>query len=520
MAKSAIVNFQKNIIRGKKLGGSAASRAAKERWIPTGSLSLDYVLGGGVRVGMITMFYGEKSGGKTTSAARIAGNSQKLCRNCFRTAGRDAWHMFLHTAEDGSGGHVQVMPHGVEVVSEDGEITIQNPPREWKRVEAHDHLVEHALTLVATSADGVFYADEERIIRARLVHLPGFPDAVPPSEEEIAELGDDARWSASGFCACYAEGLFRPESEPKKEKDERPKEYAARIERWKAELTLNSYEEFVVAWVDIENSYHATWFAKLGVDNRRVLLIQPTNAEEGIDICHALALTNEIDLMVLDSIAQLVPQKEIAASMEEWQQGLQARLVNKAVRKLSSAMTTQGNRERPLTQIWINQTREKIGVMFGDPTVKPGGKGQEFAIHAEAKFKRSKETVINEQYGNKDETVSIPIEEVLSFKNTKNKTAGTKGAEGSYTQTMRDNDRGPAGTILEDDYIFKLAMHYMVVVDKKKGTYTLGDSVYTAQKALLTELRDNHVFQASVKSSLLQHMLTSRGSGRAASAAE
>lgn len=505
MSKQALVNFHKNVIKGRKLGGSAESRAAKERWIPSGSLSLDYVLGGGCRVGMITMFYGDKSGGKTTSAARIAGFAQKLCRNCFRFAGRDVWHLYLHTDKDGTGGHVQVEPHA-------------SVPREWSRIEVDGHLFErYGMKPAASSGGHVYYATEDGVVCGRVERLPGFPDAVKPTAEEIAELGDDARWSASGHCTCYAEGLYRPESEPKKEKDEKPKEYAARIERWKADLALNSYEEFVVAWLDMENSYHRGWFGKLGVDSRRVMLITPTNAEEAIDVGHALALTNEVDLMVTDSIAQLVPQKEIAASMEEWQQGLQARLVNKAVRKLSSAMITQGNRERPLTQIWINQTREKIGVMFGDPTVKPGGKGQEFAIHAEVRFKKSKEEVIAEQYGSKDEVVSIPIRETLSFKNTKNKTAGTKGADGSYTQTMRDNDLGPAGTIIEDEYIFKLAMHYMVVVDKKKSTYTLGERVFTSQKALLTELRDDPLLQASVKASLLNHMLVSTGSGARAS---
>ena len=266
----------------------------------------------------------------------------------------------------------------------------------------------------------------------------------------------------------------------------------------------------MVAWIDVEGAYSKTWFAKLGLDNRRVLLIRPTNAEEAIDICHALVLTSEVDLMVIDSIAQLVPQKEITASMEDWQQGLQARLINKAARKIVSALSVQANRERPMTQLWINQTREKIGVMFGSPIVKPGGKGQDFAIHAEIQFNRSKVKTVNEQYGTKEEVVTIPIEETFSFKNTKNRTAATRSSAGEYTQTMRDNDRGPAGTIIEDEYIFKLAMHYLVETDKKKGTYTLGTHVFTSQKELLNLIKDDAEFLGALRATLLNHILYSK----------
>jgi len=506
--KKELFLFSKNTVKAKKVGG-VASRLRDDRWLSTGSLTLDTALGGGVAVGYITMFYGEKSGGKTTSIARTCGIAQGVCRNCFRPASRDAWQVFVGTHGDGTGGSL-CMADG-----DDGEVRV------FTRVEAHDYLVGMGMELAARSAEAghVYYGSAENV-SARIERIPGQVESVPPSEEEIAELGDDARWSASGYCDCFAEGLFRTEEEPKKESSEKPKEYAARVERWKLCLQLNSYEEFVIAWVDLENAYHKGWFAKLGVDSRRVLLIKPTNAEEAIDICHAMALTNEVDLMVIDSIAQLVPQKEITASMEEWQQGLQARIVNKAGRKLVSAMIQQEVRSRPMTQMWTNQTREKIGVMFGDPTVKPGGKGQDFAIHAEVKFLRSKRKTVAEQYGAKDEVVTIPIEETISFKTTKNRVAATNGSEGEYVQSMRDNDRGPQGTVLEDDYIFKLAMHYLIVNDKKKAIYMprdeemreiIGDYTWTSQKEILAKVREDAAFKRRVRAALLDHVLHSQG---------
>jgi len=488
MGKSLVAAFQKNILQARGLGGSAESRATLDRWIHSGSLSMDHTLGGGVRVGGIISFFGEKSGGKSTSSARIVGFAQNICRNCFRDATRDAWT-------------VEFFAVAVEVPSQavEGELT---------RAEAHNLLTGMGMELTVTATGEIFY-DRAGSVGARLVQLPGGPVAVPPSLEDIAAMGDEARWGAAAYCSCHLEGLYVPDEEPKKSSDEKTKDYNERLARWRSDLKLNSYEEFVVAWVDLENAYSKVWYEKLGVDNRRILLIRPTNAEEAIDICHAAALTNEVDFMVIDSIAQLVPQKEITASMEEWQQGLQARLVNKAARKLVSALAVQANRSRPMTQIWINQTREKIGVMFGSPIVKPGGKGQDFAISAEIQFNRSKVKSLSEQYGSKDEVVVIPIEETISFKNTKNRTGGTRGAVGEYVQSMRDNDRGPAGTIIEDEYIFKLAMHYLVIADKKKNTYTMGDRVFGSQKELLNLIKDDKPFLAALRSTLLHLLLHS-----------
>lgn len=547
-SKVALAGLAKKLTKGR-LAGSAETQVADDRWIPTGALSLDGGLGGGAAIGKILMLFGEKSGGKTTTAARIAGIAQTLCRNCFRVAGRDAWHLFMFVEEDGTGGIVQVQPH-------------VNEPREFTRVEAHRYCVSHVLELSATVGTEAFYSNADGKLMARVVRLAGTVEATPPTEEEAAELGESARWSAKGHCGCYGERIYRPEeSPPKKEASgespdeykakrdlwhgstgaprkadgDTPKKYEERLAAWRDDLRLNSYSEFVVSWMDVEESYHKEWFANLGVDNRRIFHIRPTNAEEAIDIGHALALTNECDLLVIDSIAQLVPQKEISASMEEWQQGLQARLVNKAARKLLGAMAKQSGRCRPLTQIWINQTREKIGVMFGDPTVKPGGKGQEFAIHAEVKFQRSKEETINDQYGTKDEVLVVSVKETISFKITKNKTAGTKGVTGSYVQSMRSTELLRAGSVMEEDYVFKLAMHYLVVADKKKGTYTISREegtrdarrfwnwdpvVFESQKDILAAIREDSGFLTRVRWTLLQHMTRTTGGGAAVSAEE
>lgn len=506
-----LVGFGKKVKKDfGRIAGSAATFASFDRRISTGSLTLNYALGGGVRVGWITMFFGDKSGGKTTSAKRTAAQAQSLCRNCFRVAHRDAWEIYLDapTAVDG----------GTAVVTDDGEVRL------FTRYEAHDFLVERGKEIAGSSGNVALYASAEEVAKgnlfARVVRLPGGVEDVPPDAADLAE-DPDCRWSGKGWCDCVASGIYIPEEPKKAGGSEKPKEYEARLARWRLEMSVNSYEELVVAWQDNEGAFDRAWFQKLGGNLNRLFYMRCTNAEEAIDIYSALALTGEVDFAIIDSIAQLVPAKELITSMEEWQQGLQARLVNKAARKVTSAQNVAENNKRPFTQIWINQTREKIGVMYGDPSVKPGGKGQDFAIHGEIQFRKSKVKKIEDVYGAKDkgESLTVSIEETFSFKNTKNRTEGTRDVEWTYTQLMRENDRGPAGTIIEDELIFKLAMKYLVVADKKKNTYTIGDRVFESQKSILEAIREEPQWSTILRDVLLDYMLHSPASAFSGGAA-
>lgn len=412
--------------KAKKKYGNVVGRAdttpTDDRRIPSGSIKLDYALGGGYRVGWVTSLYGDKSGGKTTTAIRGATIAQGLCRNCLRPA------------------------KGIT--------------------------------------------------------------AVPPSKKELEE-DSDARWSAEGVCDCYSVGIYQPEDLPK-ESGEKDKEYKNRIAKWREGLKKNSYEEFVCTWIDPEGTFDKRYASEwIGLDNRRVLYVRPESAEEGIDIMHALVATVETDMMVVDSIAQLVPLLELSASTQEWQQGLQARLVNKGVRKLVSASSMVARYHRSITQIWINQTRDKIGTVFGDPTVKPGGKGQEFAVCAEIKFGKSSRETIEEQYGNEKEKVIIPIKETFHFTVTKNKTHGTNSVKWDYSQAMRSNRAWRKGQVLEEDDIFKLAMHYLV--EQQKKGYVFAGKEYSAQKAIAAALREDQELLSATKKVLLEKMLESQG---------
>ena len=111
----------------------------------------------------------------------------------------------------------------------------------------------------------------------------------------------------------------------------------------------------------------------MGVQIDDLILSQPDSGEQALDIVEVLIRSGAVDLVVIDSVAALVPQVELDGEMGDAQVGLQARMMSKAMRKLSGAM----NRSQT-TAIFINQLREKVGVMFGNPEVTPGGRALKF----------------------------------------------------------------------------------------------------------------------------------------------
>lgn len=112
---------------------------------------------------------------------------------------------------------------------------------------------------------------------------------------------------------------------------------------------------------------------KLGVDIDELLLSQPDTGEQGLEICEALVRSGAVDIIVIDSVAALVPKAEIEGEMGDSHMGLQARLMSQALRKLSGAI----NKSNTIA-IFINQVREKIGVMFGNPETTTGGRALKF----------------------------------------------------------------------------------------------------------------------------------------------
>src|SRR6266540_1229553 len=129
----------------------------------------------------------------------------------------------------------------------------------------------------------------------------------------------------------------------------------------------------VAAFIDAEHAFDPIYAARCGVDTNNLLVSQPDFGEQALEICETLVRSNAVDLVVIDSVAALVPRAEIEGDMGDSLPGLQARLMSQALRKLTAAIS----RSRTAV-IFINQLREKIGIVFGNPETTPGGRALKF----------------------------------------------------------------------------------------------------------------------------------------------
>ena len=112
---------------------------------------------------------------------------------------------------------------------------------------------------------------------------------------------------------------------------------------------------------------------KIGVDTSNLLISQPDNGEQALEICEALVRSGAINIIVIDSVAALVPQAELDGEMTDMQVGMQARLMSEALRKITGSLNNNS-----CSIIFINQLREKVGIMFGNPETTPGGRALKF----------------------------------------------------------------------------------------------------------------------------------------------
>ncbi len=129
----------------------------------------------------------------------------------------------------------------------------------------------------------------------------------------------------------------------------------------------------VAAFIDAEHALDPSWAKRLGVDLTNLMVSQPDTGEQGLEICELLVRSNAVAVIVIDSVAALIPRAEIEGEMGDSHMGLQARLMSQAMRKLTGAIS-----KSKCTVIFINQIREKIGVMFGNPETTPGGRALKF----------------------------------------------------------------------------------------------------------------------------------------------
>lgn len=157
----------------------------------------------------------------------------------------------------------------------------------------------------------------------------------------------------------------------------------------KTTLTLHAIAECqrnggTAAFIDAEHALDPAYARRLGVDTDNLLVSQPDNGEQALEICETLVRSNAVDLVVVDSVAALVPQAEIEGDMGDSHMGLQARLMSQALRKLTGVIN-----KSKATVMFINQIRMKIGVMFGNPETTTGGNALKFYASVRLDIRRT-----------------------------------------------------------------------------------------------------------------------------------
>ena len=153
----------------------------------------------------------------------------------------------------------------------------------------------------------------------------------------------------------------------------------------------------VAAFIDAEHALDPSWARRLGVDIDNLLVSQPDTGEQALEICELLVRSNAVDVIVVDSVAALIPRAEIEGEMGDTHVGLQARLMSQAMRKLTGVIARSN-----CTVIFINQIREKIGVMFGSPETTPGGRALKFYSSVRIDIRRTSSIkVADEAVGNR-----------------------------------------------------------------------------------------------------------------------
>ena len=166
----------------------------------------------------------------------------------------------------------------------------------------------------------------------------------------------------------------------------------------------------IAAFIDAEHAFDRFYAENLGVDTENLLISQPDNGEQALEIAENLIRSGAIDILVIDSVAALVPRSEIEGEMGDSKMGLQARLMSQALRKLTGTIGRTG-----CCCIFINQLREKIGVMFGNPETTTGGNALKFYASVRIDIRRSGSAIKNKE----GEVIGNPVK----MKVVKNKLA-------------------------------------------------------------------------------------------------
>lgn len=301
--------------------------------------------------------------------------------------------------------------------------------------------------------------------------------------------------------------------------------YCFNCYKWKWDCACGEQRLGVAVYEDLEGTYDDDWGTSIGVAHDELLLSHPESAEQAIDIMIEMVRSKAVDLLILDSIAMMTPTSEIEKSATQWDQGLQARLCNKMFRKLQVAINdvyneTQGKVR--VTVVVLNQVRLQIGLMFGDPRTRIGGKGQEFAASVDIFMSSGKYNFEATDAGKKKEIAPDTV--TLRYQIMKNKTGPAK-IEGEYDMAVKDFEEikdvtrdgkkvaeptgrvFKRGEVIEDKLIIERAEDYGLIKKETPTSWTICGEQYTTKRDMIEAWRTDEKKWHSLRKLTLDAML-------------
>ncbi|MFF2738162.1 recombinase RecA [Streptomyces cyaneofuscatus] len=319
--------------------------------IPTGSTALDVALGvGGLPRGRVVEVYGPESSGKTTLTLHAVANAQKL-------GGSVAFIDAEHALDP-----EYAKKLGVDIEN----LILSQPDNGEQALEIVDMLVRSgALDLIVIDSVAALVPRAEIEGEMGDSHVGLQARLMSQALRKITSALNQSKTTAI-FINQLREKIGVMFGSPETTTGGRALKFYASVAN--AQKLGGS-----VAFIDAEHALDPEYAKKLGVDIENLILSQPYNGEQALEIVDMLVRSGALDLMVIDSVAALVPRAEIEGEMGDSHVGLQARLMSQALRKITSALN-----QSKTTAIFINQLREKIGVMFGSPETTTGGRALKF----------------------------------------------------------------------------------------------------------------------------------------------
>jgi recombination protein RecA len=259
--------------------------------------------------------------------------------------------------------------------------------------------------------------------------------------------------------------------------------------------TCSEPRETVCALITSENDWEPEWAEHIGINLDELIMSMPDYGEKGLDVSDILLRTGEVDILVIDSLALLVPADEIKDSVSKAHVALQARIVGKGVRKMMSALIRAGEETgRIPTCIFTNQMRMKVGVIFGNPETKAAGRAPVFAACTETRCSPCRPHV--------SDALKVTTHADAKFKVTKNKTF-PPFYTGEYSICFHPTVNKKKGDVMDETWMLS-AMRRTELLEKEGNKWVCAGQEFGKLEQVVTRLESDRVFKLQVREMLLR----------------